>query len=213
MGTLLAGAGILRILRGAHHPGRSGRLEQFSQHGKRIGSEASGGTVIGGRKKELGMNDPEIEKTGEEPTSATQSPVMEKKNEKSDGVALSPEIEIAPAATAAEQEASDAAILRESRKHTRRSFVVAAVGAAAGFGVYQWIGSSDIEGRQPKPFRRAFQTNANVSRTVFDDRALAPTYSVNRAEDLRVNGVYGLKEALVPESWRLQLVGAANAGT
>ena len=157
------------------------------------------------------MNDPEAEDTGEEPKSAAQSPVTDKKDEESDGVALSPEIEIAPAFTAAEQEAADAAILREGRKHTRRSFVVAAVGAATGFGVYEWIGSRDIVGRQPKPFRKAFETNAKLSRAIFDDRGLAPTYSVNRAEDLRVNGVYGLKEALAPQSWRLQLVGIANA--
>ena len=142
------------------------------------------------------MNDPEVEKTGEESQTAAQ-------------VAGQSKLRRAPSAE--EQEAADAAVLKESRKHTRRSFVIAAAGAAAGFGLYQWIGSSDVEGRQPKPFRRAFQINAKLSRAVFDDRALAPTYSLNRAEDLRVNGVYGLKEALSPESWRLQLVGVANA--
>jgi hypothetical protein len=40
---------------------------------------------------------------------------------------------------------------------------------------------------------------------------LAPTYSLKRAEELRVNGVYGLKQSMVPESWRLQLTGVANA--
>ena len=44
--------------------------------------------------------------------------------------------------TAAEQEAADAAVLRESRKHTRRSFAIAAAGAAAGWGIYQWIDQS-----------------------------------------------------------------------
>ena len=141
------------------------------------------------------MNDPELEKTGEESETDAQSPTAE--------IALAPSAE--------EQEAADAAVLKESRKHTRRSFVIAAASAAAGFGLYQWIGSSDVEGRQPRPLRRAFQINAKLSRAVFDDRALAPTYSVNRAEDLRVNGVYGLKQALSPESWRLQLVGVANA--
>jgi len=141
------------------------------------------------------MNDPESEKTGKESQTTAQLPAIER----------------ASAPSAEEQEAADAAVLKESRRHTRRSFVIAAAGAAAGFGVHQWIGSSDVEGRQPKPFRRAFQTNAKLSRAVFDDRALAPTYSVNRAEDLRVNGVYGLKMALTPESWRLQLVGVANA--
>jgi hypothetical protein len=111
----------------------------------------------------------------------------------------------------AEQEAADAAVLRESRKHTRRSFVIAAAGAAAGWGLYRWIDDSQRLSMQPELFRRAFEANARLSRAVFDDRAMAPTYPLKRAEDLRVNGVYGLKQALVPESWRLQMTGVANA--
>jgi DMSO/TMAO reductase YedYZ molybdopterin-dependent catalytic subunit len=141
------------------------------------------------------MSNPEHEEAGEKP----QSPAQSRANE------------VASTPSAKEQEAADAAILQESRKHTRRSFVVAAAGAAAGFGLYQWISSSDRDMMQPKLLRMVFQTNAKLSRAVFDDRALAPTYPVNRSEDLRVNGVYGLKEALVLESWRLQLVGVANA--
>ncbi len=159
------------------------------------------------------MNDSETRKTAEESDSGAQSAKAEKTRTKPQDVAPSPEIEMWSAPSAEEQKAADAGVLKESRKHTRRSFVISAAGAAAGFGVYQWIGSSNIEGRQPTPFRRAFQANAKLSRAVFDDRALAPTYSLNRAEDLRVNGVYGLKESLVPDSWRLQLVGVANART
>jgi DMSO/TMAO reductase YedYZ molybdopterin-dependent catalytic subunit len=122
-----------------------------------------------------------------------------------------PPAEAAPAIWAEEQNAADAAVLRESRKHTRRSFAIAAVGAAAGWGLYQSIDSHPRLEMQPRPFRRAFQANAKLSRAVFDERALAPTYPLKRAEDLRVNGVYGLKQALVPESWRLQLTGVADA--
>jgi hypothetical protein len=113
----------------------------------------------------------------------------------------------------AEQEAADAAVLRESRKHTRRSFVIAAAGAAAGWGLYRWIDHSQRLSMQPELFRRAFENNAGLSRAIFNDRAMAPTYSLKRAEDLRVNGVYGLKQALVPESWRLQMTGVANPRT
>ena len=116
-----------------------------------------------------------------------------------------------PVDDAAEQEAADAEVLRESRKHTRRSFAIAAAGAAAGWGFYQWIDRSQRLSMQPWPLRRAFQANAKLARAVFDERALAPTYPLKRAQDLRVNGVYGLKQALVPESWRLQLTGVANA--
>ena len=59
-----------------------------------------------------------------------------------------------------------------------------------------------------EPFRRAFQANATVARDVFRDHALAPTYPLKAARDLRVNGVYGLKKMLMAESWRLQLVGS-----
>jgi hypothetical protein len=111
---------------------------------------------------------------------------------------------------AAAQQAANEAVFSESRKHTRRSFALAAVGAAAGYGFYQWLGSRPGIEMQPGPLRRAFEFNAAIARGVTGDRALAPTYSVNQARDLRVNGVYGLKRMLVPESWRLQLVGTQS---
>ncbi len=45
----------------------------------------------------------------------------------------------------------------------------------------------------------------------FRDHALAPTYPRSRAETLRVNGVFGLKMPLTPESYRLQVVGVRDA--
>lgn len=117
----------------------------------------------------------------------------------------------APLESVSEQEAieaADAAVRAESRKHTRRSFVVAAAGAAAAYGLYHWIDTSPGEQMQPEPFHQAFLKNAALSRALFRERALAPTYPLKRAENLRVNGVYGLKRALVPESWRLQVVGS-----
>ena len=110
-----------------------------------------------------------------------------------------------------EQEAADEAVLATSRRHTRRAFVGAAVAAAAGIGFYEWLDHAPGDEMQPGPLRRALQANATLSRDVFREHALAPTYPLNRAETLRVNGVYGLKKQLVPESWRLQLVGMRNA--
>ena len=105
-------------------------------------------------------------------------------------------------------DAGDAAVLSASRKHTRRSFVTAAAGAAAGYGLYRWIDQSPGDEMQPEPFRRAFQANAAAARELFRDHALTPTYPMKAARDLRVNGVYGLKRMLMAESWRLQLVGS-----
>jgi hypothetical protein len=111
----------------------------------------------------------------------------------------------------AQREAADAAVLTESRRRTRRSFVGAAAAAAAGYGFYRWIDKSAGVEMQPALFRRMFEINAKIARAAFDERAAAPTYSLKEARDLRVNGVYGLKKTLAPESWRLQLVGMQDA--
>ncbi len=102
----------------------------------------------------------------------------------------------------------NAAVLSDSRRHTRRSFVVAAAAATAGYGVYRWLDHIPADEMQPGGYRKAFEANAAISRAVFDERDLAPTYSLSQAQDLRVNGVYGLKQMLEPASYRLQLVGS-----
>ena len=112
--------------------------------------------------------------------------------------------------TADDIDAENARVLAASRKHTRRSFALAALAAAAGYGAFRWVVYSHSDGMQPLPRRRAFQMNAELSRAIFDERALAPTYPVSRAETPRVNGRIGLKQDLLADSWRLQLVGVAN---
>jgi hypothetical protein len=106
--------------------------------------------------------------------------------------------------------AENAAVLAASRRYTRRSFAVAGVAAAAGFGFYRWVDYSRSIGDQPLPRRRAFETNAAVARTLFAERGLAPTYALHRAVKLRINGLVGLDHAIVPETWRLQVAGAAR---
>src|ERR1700679_2718347 len=105
----------------------------------------------------------------------------------------------------------DAAVGSESGRRTRRSFLVAAAAVAGGYGFYRWIDRSPGDQRIPRPLRKMLNFNAKVSRAVFDERALAPTYPVSRSMELRTNGNYGLKMDLVPESYRLQLVGVENA--
>jgi hypothetical protein len=107
-------------------------------------------------------------------------------------------------------EAHNATVLATSRRHTRRSFAVAALSAAAGYGFCRWVFYSRADGDQPIPRRRAIEANAALSRMIFDDRALAPTYPVSRAERPRTNGVIGIKRDLIASSWRLQLVGVED---
>lgn len=120
--------------------------------------------------------------------------------------------ETKPPAAAADSEPlmTDADVLTTSRKVGRRAFAVAALSAAAGYGFCRWVFYSPADGMQPLPRRRVIEANASISQAVFNERALAPTYPVSRAEHLRINGLVGLKRAIDPQSWRLQLVGAAD---
>ena len=103
----------------------------------------------------------------------------------------------------------NATVLSDSRRHTRRSFVVAAAAAVAGYGLYKRIDHLPEDQMQAGGYRKAFLTNAAISRLIFDDRALTPTYPLSKSENLRVNGVYGLKRMLEPATYRLQVVGSA----
>jgi hypothetical protein len=106
---------------------------------------------------------------------------------------------------------ADRAVLRESGRHTRRSFVVAAAAAAAAYTGYRWIANSKLIGRQQLPLREGFETNAEIARAVFNERGIAPTFKKSEAvADLRFNGPYGLRQELILDSWRLKLVGVDN---
>ncbi|MBB5057027.1 hypothetical protein HDF16_001712 [Granulicella aggregans] len=121
-------------------------------------------------------------------------------------------VDAAPEPDPAAIEASNKAVRSKSGKRTRRSFVIAAAAAAAAYTGYNWIDKSEMIGRQQKPLRTAFNTNAKIAREVFNERGIAPTYSKDKAvSELRFNGPYGLRQELVFDSWRLKLVGVANA--
>jgi len=102
-------------------------------------------------------------------------------------------------------------VKRESARRTRRSFVVGGVAAAAGAGVAYWIDNGRQVGRLQAGLRKTLEFDAAVNRAVWDERGLAPTYAVEHARPLRLNGTVGLAETLVLDSWRLQLAGVAGA--
>lgn len=102
---------------------------------------------------------------------------------------------------------ADAEVLRTSASGTRRSFVVAGIAAAAGYGLYHSLGDGPGDEDSDNFLRRVLRFNAGVSRAVLPTYALSPTYPLSRAENLRINGVYGLKRELDVAQWRLQLVG------
>ena len=106
---------------------------------------------------------------------------------------------------------ADRLVLNHSASYTRRSFIVAAAAAAAGYAGYRWIDHSRMIGRQQLPLRKAFNTNAEIARDVFKERGIAPTFAKSEAvPDLRFNGPAGLRQEIVLSTWRLKLIGVEN---
>jgi hypothetical protein len=102
-------------------------------------------------------------------------------------------------------------LLRISTRRTRRSFLVMAAAAGAGYWLYDRLGSSRQIGMLQWPLRRAEEYNAALFRQIFRERGLAPTYSLSRATGLRLNGDVGLDADLDLNTWRLKLAGADHA--
>ena len=111
---------------------------------------------------------------------------------------------------------TDTEVRKRSARMTRRGLFVGAVGAAAGYAGYRWIDQSGLatddgsEARLQLPLRRAEDSDAKVTRELFNERGIAPTYNRKRAEELRFNGPYGVRDDLDLKSWRLQMAGVAN---
>ncbi len=104
-----------------------------------------------------------------------------------------------------------ALIHAESARRTRRSFLVGGVAAAAGYAAWRAVGHSKPIGDLPGVLRKGIQTNAALSRAVFRDHGLSPTYDFSRVVPARTNGVVGLGKPLVPGTWRLQVTGVQDA--
>ena len=89
-----------------------------------------------------------------------------------------------------EQKAADEAVLRESRKHTRRSFAIAAAAAAAGWG-FTWIDSSQRLEHAAGALPQGLSGQCPALARDIRRPCIGADLSAKRAEDLRVNGVYG----------------------
>jgi hypothetical protein len=102
-------------------------------------------------------------------------------------------------------------VRRESARRTRRSFLVGGIAAAAGYAAWRMVDQSAEVGRLQSALRGVIDWNADVSRTLFRERGLSPTYPLSRAVPLRMNGAIGMEQTLAPESWRLQVTGVRDA--
>src|ERR1700751_2593983 len=80
-------------------------------------------------------------------------------------------------------------VRRESARRTRRSFLVGGIAAAAGYAAWNAIDQSTQVDRAQSALRGVIDWNAAVSRAVFRERGLSPTFPLRRAVPLRMNGV------------------------
>ncbi len=96
------------------------------------------------------------------------------------------------------------------QRRSRRGFLVAAVAAVAGGGMWKWLNDRPEVDGLASPFGKAMELNAGIARRIFRERALAPEFERSKAVSFfRRNGDIGLSE-IRPEDWRLQLIGAFN---
>jgi hypothetical protein len=99
-------------------------------------------------------------------------------------------------------------------RRSRRSFLVAGLAAAGGYGFWRWISHAALSDGLPYPLRLAEQFNATLSRRLLGVHRQAPTFPASAAvRDVRVNGDIGLDMGLMLPSWRLQLTGLAQPHT
>ncbi|HSU18107.1 MAG TPA: molybdopterin-dependent oxidoreductase [Acidobacteriaceae bacterium] len=102
-------------------------------------------------------------------------------------------------------------VRRESARRTRRSFLAGGIAATAGYVVWRAVDQSMPTGRLQSVLRGVIDGNAAVSRAVFAERGLSPTFPLRRAVPLRMNGAIGMERMLAAESWRLQVTGVRDA--
>lgn len=93
------------------------------------------------------------------------------------------------------------------KRTSRRGFLAAALTGAAGFFGYRWLRQKE----QNWIFEKAFGFNQSLSQAYLSPTRLAPQFSPEQVGKLRVNGVEGMSKMFDPASWRLQVVGLADA--
>ena len=100
---------------------------------------------------------------------------------------------------------SEAEVLAEARRRSRRAFIGLGLAGLAGLGGWGWLVSQPNDEGIARPLRKVLDANARLSGAYFKTTRLAPEFARSRARTPRVNGKYGLAEALDPATWRLRV--------
>ncbi|MCC3152182.1 molybdopterin-dependent oxidoreductase [Hymenobacter sp. BT770] len=112
-----------------------------------------------------------------------------------------------PAAGPREPLPTEAEVLAEARRRSRRAFIGLGLAGLAGLGGWNWLISQPNDAGIPRPLRKVLDANSRLSSAYFKETRLAPEFARSRARTPRVNGKVGLDQPLVPAAWRLQVKG------
>jgi DMSO/TMAO reductase YedYZ molybdopterin-dependent catalytic subunit len=97
--------------------------------------------------------------------------------------------------------AAEAAI----RRLSRRSFFTGGAAALAAAGGFAWLAYGPQDDGVPWFLRRVLRTNERLARGAFSAGRLAPTFAPAVAVEPRVNGMYGLAQAVNAAAWRVRV--------
>ncbi len=96
----------------------------------------------------------------------------------------------------------------EMHHRSRRSFLWAGVTLATGFAGWRIFTHNPQQDGILSPLRHALQFNENLSHSLFSPSRLVATYPAARAENMKINGTYGVEDDLDADAWRLKVEGA-----
>jgi DMSO/TMAO reductase YedYZ molybdopterin-dependent catalytic subunit len=93
------------------------------------------------------------------------------------------------------------------RRRSRRSFLAFGAAGLGGYLGFRHIQNRPEDDNIPDVVRRGLEFNEAVWTAVGSETLEAPTYGLDEAEDLRVNGQLGLGDDFDPATWELRIVG------
>ncbi len=99
----------------------------------------------------------------------------------------------------------------EHRTRSRRSFLTGLAGAAAGFGGWRVLQGRPEDGNIPDVLRRGYEFNEGLWTRIGDRSKLAPTFALDEATDIRVNGRHGVRDEIDLDAWQMRVVGLDGA--
>ncbi|WP_210515957.1 molybdopterin-dependent oxidoreductase [Hymenobacter terricola] len=108
---------------------------------------------------------------------------------------------------------SEAVVLAEARRRSRRSFIGLGLAGLAGLGGWRWLLSRPDDAGIPHPLRKVLDANSRLSSAYFKETRLAPEFARSRAQTPRENGDVGLDDEVDLDAWRLRVQGYGTTKT